>query len=72
MPSRRTARCTCCLSRHGIVALPARFYFSSSRGLVALAVRENELRVEYLGGSVRGLIAVDFIIAAFLADWAAH
>src|SRR4030095_10604690 len=33
------------------MALLARVYFDSTRGLVTLAVRENELRVEYLGGS---------------------
>lgn len=50
----------------GIVALAVRTYFASMRGLVALAVRENELRVEYLGASVRNLIAGDYLIAAFL------
>ena len=34
------------------MALLARVYFDSTRGLVTLAVCENELRVEYLGGSV--------------------
>jgi ABC-type branched-subunit amino acid transport system permease subunit len=42
-----------------------RIYFDSTRGLVTLAVKENELRVEYLGGSVRQAMAVNFIIAAF-------
>ena len=37
-----------------------------TRGLVTLAVRENELRVEYLGGSVRRAMAINFILAAFL------
>jgi branched-chain amino acid transport system permease protein len=50
----------------GVLALAAAVYFSSTRGLVALAVRENELRVEYLGGSVRGLLAGDYAIAAML------
>ena len=48
-----------------VMALLARVYFDSSRGLVTLAVRENELRVEYLGGSVRRLMAINFILAAF-------
>jgi ABC-type branched-subunit amino acid transport system permease subunit len=43
----------------------ARIYFDSTRGLVTLAVKENELRVEYLGGSVRQAMAINFIIAAF-------
>lgn len=40
-------------------------YFDSSSGLVTLAVRENELRVEYLGGSVRQTMTINFILAAF-------
>jgi ABC-type branched-subunit amino acid transport system permease subunit len=50
----------------GLLGLAARVYFDSTRGLVTLAVRENELRVEYLGASVRSLLATDFVIAAFL------
>ena len=48
-----------------LVALAARVYFDSTRGLVTLAVRENELRVEYLGGSVRQAMAINFVLAAF-------
>ena len=48
-----------------VIALLARVYFDSTRGLVTLAVRENELRVEYLGGSVRQAMAINFILAAF-------
>ena len=47
------------------VGLLARVYFDSTRGLVTLAVRDNELRVEYLGGSVRRAMAINFILAAF-------
>jgi ABC-type branched-subunit amino acid transport system permease subunit len=47
------------------MALLARVYFDSTRGLVTLAVRENELRVEYLGGSVRRAMAINFVLAAF-------
>jgi branched-chain amino acid transport system permease protein len=47
------------------MALLARVYFDSTRGLVTLAVRENELRVEYLGGSVRQTMTINFILAAF-------
>ena len=42
-----------------------RIFFDSTRGLVTLAVRENELRVEYLGGSVRQAMAINFVVAAF-------
>jgi ABC-type branched-subunit amino acid transport system permease subunit len=50
----------------GGLAIAARIYFASSRGLVSLAIRENELRVEYLGASVRRVMAANFILAAFL------
>ena len=48
-----------------MVALMTRVVFDSTRGLIALATRDNELRVEYLGGSVRQSIAVNFVLAAF-------
>jgi ABC-type branched-subunit amino acid transport system permease subunit len=48
-----------------VLALLARVYFDSTRGLITLAVRENELRVEYLGGSVRRAMAINFVLAAF-------
>jgi ABC-type branched-subunit amino acid transport system permease subunit len=48
-----------------LMGLLARVYFDSTRGLVTLAVRENELRVEYLGGSVRQAMAINFVLAAF-------
>jgi branched-chain amino acid transport system permease protein len=47
------------------MALLARVVFDSTRGLVTLATRDNELRVEYLGGSVRRAMAINFLIAAF-------
>lgn len=50
----------------GVAALLARVYFDSTRGLIARAVRENELRVEYLGGSVRQAVALNFCMAAFV------
>jgi branched-chain amino acid transport system permease protein len=49
----------------GVLALAARTYFDSTRGLVTQAVRENELRVEYLGGSVRQAMSINFLLAAF-------
>ena len=48
-----------------VMAALARIYFDSTRGLVTLAARENELRVEYLGGSVRQAMAINFVLAAF-------
>jgi len=48
-----------------LLAMLARVYFDSTRGLITLAVRENELRVEYLGGSVRRAMAINFVLAAF-------
>ena len=50
----------------GGLAIAARVYFDSARGLVSLAVRENELRVEYLGASVQRVMAANFVLAAFL------
>ncbi|MBY0408693.1 MAG: branched-chain amino acid ABC transporter permease [Burkholderiaceae bacterium] len=49
----------------GVFALLARVYFHSTRGLVTLAVRENELRVEYLGGSVKQAMGINYLLAAF-------
>ena len=49
-----------------VLALLARVYCDSTRGLVTQAVRENELRVEYLGGSVRQTVAINFVLAAFI------
>ncbi len=50
----------------GLIGTLARIYSDSVRGLVSLAIRENELRVEYLGASVAGTIGVNFLLAAFL------
>jgi branched-chain amino acid transport system permease protein len=50
----------------GLLATLARIYADSVRGMVSLAIRENELRVEYLGASVSNTIAVNFVIAAFV------
>jgi len=50
----------------GMLGIFARLYFDSSRGLVSLAIRENELRVEYLGASVARVMAANFVLAAFL------
>lgn len=50
----------------GGLGIAARVYFDSVRGLVSLAMRDNELRVEYLGTSVRGVVGWNFVAAAFL------
>lgn len=50
----------------GVLAVLARIYFDSTRGLVSLAIRENELRVEYLGASAARVMAANFVIAAFM------
>lgn len=50
----------------GFLATMARIYADSVRGLVSMAIRENELRVEYLGASVSQTIGANFIIAAFM------
>ncbi len=50
----------------GLLTIATRVYGDSVRGLVSLAIRENELRVEYLGTSVRRALATNYLIAAFL------
>jgi branched-chain amino acid transport system permease protein len=55
-----TASIVCLLT--GLV----RIYCDSQRGLLSLGVRDNELRVEYLGTSVAGIVAWNYVIAAAL------
>jgi branched-chain amino acid transport system permease protein len=50
----------------GIVSILLRYYYDSTPGLIALAVRENELRVEYLGSSAFNVTVLNFTIAAGL------
>jgi ABC-type branched-subunit amino acid transport system permease subunit len=42
-------------------------YRSSHRGRLAEAVRDNELRVEYMGASVSNTIHVNYVVSAILA-----
>ena len=49
-----------------LLAALVRLYCDSQRGLLSLGVRENELRVEYLGSSVANLVAWNYLIAAAL------
>jgi ABC-type branched-subunit amino acid transport system permease subunit len=41
-------------------------HFNSVRGLLSIAAHDNEIRVEYLGLSVRRLVIENFVAAAFL------
>ncbi len=43
-----------------------RVYFDSEQGLITLATRDNELRVEYLGASVRNIMAYNYVFGALL------
>jgi ABC-type branched-subunit amino acid transport system permease subunit len=47
--------------------LAARHYLASSLGVVAEAIRENELRVEYLGSSARVLVHYTYVLAALVS-----
>ena len=51
----------------GLTAIAATVLFRSEFGLASLAVRENNLRVEYLGISASRIVAINFIIAAVFA-----
>ena len=50
-----------------IVAVLVHRYFHSGMGMAGEAIRENEIRVEYLGQSPRRIIYYKYIIAAELA-----
>lgn len=56
---------TCALAAVGAAALYR--YLTSTQGRLGDAVRENELRVEYLGASVRRAIYVKYVVAAGLS-----
>jgi branched-chain amino acid transport system permease protein len=43
-----------------------RIHFDSIRGFLALGLRDNEIRVEYLGGSARRVAFDSFVLAAML------
>jgi len=49
-----------------IAAALCRIHFDSLRGLLSLAARDNEIRVEYLGASVRSVSGANFAISALL------
>tara|TARA_B110000027_G_scaffold134148_1_gene165200 strand:- start:6168 stop:7133 length:966 start_codon:yes stop_codon:yes gene_type:complete len=50
----------------GFISVALRYYYNSTPGLISLAVRENELRVEYLGSSAFNVTVLNFTIAAGL------
>lgn len=52
-----------------IVGAAMRIYFDSERGLITQAVRENELRVEYLGASTRTTMAWSYVFGAMLGGF---
>ncbi len=49
-----------------IACVVLRVFFNSERGLILLGIRENELRIEYLGASVQQAISVAYLMAAGL------
>ena len=49
-----------------VAAALCRIHFNSIRGLLSLAARDNEIRVEYLGASVRWVSGTNFIISSLL------
>ena len=51
----------------GLAGIAATILFRSELGLASLAVRENNLRVEYLGISANRIITINFVIAAVFA-----
>lgn len=51
----------------GLAGIAATVLFRSEFGLASLAVRENNLRVEYLGISANRIITINFVIAAVFA-----
>jgi len=50
-----------------IAAFAVHRYLSSHQGRLAGAIRDNELRVEYMGASVRRVIHTNYVISAVLA-----
>jgi ABC-type branched-subunit amino acid transport system permease subunit len=51
----------------GLAGIAATVLFRSELGLASLAVRGNNLRVEYLGLSARRIVSINFVIAAVFA-----
>jgi branched-chain amino acid transport system permease protein len=51
----------------GLAGIAATVLFRSELGLVSLAARGNNLRVEYLGLSANRIVTINFVIAAVFA-----
>lgn len=51
----------------GIAGIAMHKYLGSHMGRLAGAIRDNELRVEYMGASVRNIIHVNYVASAVLA-----
>jgi branched-chain amino acid transport system permease protein len=49
------------------LAAVAHVYFRSTLGMTSRAVRDNEIRIEYLGASTRQIIVINYAIACGLA-----
>jgi branched-chain amino acid transport system permease protein len=50
-----------------VAAIALHLYLASHRGRLAGAIRDNELRVEYMGASVRSTVHLNYVISAVLA-----
>ena len=50
-----------------LVACGMHHYFNTPLGRLSAAIRDNEIRVEYMGASVRNAIHIKYVIAAALA-----
>jgi len=50
-----------------ICALLVHYYLKSHRGRLAEAIRDNELRVEYMGASVANTVHLHYVMSAILA-----
>lgn len=51
----------------GFAAIGVQYYLKTALGALTTAIRDNELRVEYLGYSVRKAVHVKYVISAGLA-----
>ena len=50
-----------------VATLALNWYLRTHRGRLGPAIRDNELRVEYMGASVRAVVHLNYVIAAALA-----
>jgi ABC-type branched-subunit amino acid transport system permease subunit len=69
-PHRHAASLTLYLYGVGLIVFGmalVHLYLQSTRGRLASAIRDNEIRVEYLGASVRRLVHIKFVLSGALA-----